>query len=210
MENRDKLACTSSVPLKWKPPPPHHFKMNIALGELWDCYYRQQWSRYGGLQRLASSLGDQLLMAAYLSLKALNFSQDIRILDLVDGYRVCKQLLALFHSKEPCPLEISDLVEPIRSFCCIDQYSSIVEFNWGIKRLILSEIKSAYEGDFIYVDQFFWKVTIENFMKGVCCSIVASRKHSGSIQLVTHLTRVLNLTSPKIMVNYQCNKANNN
>ena len=32
------------------------------------------------------------------------------------------------------------------------------------KRLILSEIKGSYEGDFIYVD-FFWKVTVENFMK---------------------------------------------
>ena len=132
MENRDKSAGTSFVPLKLKPPPPHHFKMNMALSELWDCYYRQQWSSYGGLQRPASSLGDQLRMAAYLSLKALNFSQDIRIVDLVDGYQVCKQLLALLNSKEPCLLEISDLVEPIRSFCCIDQYSSIVEFNWGI------------------------------------------------------------------------------
>ena len=30
MENRDKAAGTSSVPLKWKPQPPHHFKMNMA------------------------------------------------------------------------------------------------------------------------------------------------------------------------------------
>ena len=44
------------------------------------------------------------------------------------------------------------------------QWNSIGES----KRLILSEIKSAYEADFIYVDLFFWKVTIENFMKRVC------------------------------------------
>ena len=31
MENRDKSAGTSTIPLKWKPPPPHHFKMNMAL-----------------------------------------------------------------------------------------------------------------------------------------------------------------------------------
>ncbi|KAF3959146.1 hypothetical protein CMV_016016 [Castanea mollissima] len=86
VKNRDKSAGTTSIPLKWKPPPPHHFKMNMTLSELWDCYYRQQWSSYSGLQRSASSLSDKLRMAAYLSLKALNFNQDIRIVDLVDGY----------------------------------------------------------------------------------------------------------------------------
>ena len=31
MKRRDKSAGTSFIPLKWKPPPPHHFKMNMAL-----------------------------------------------------------------------------------------------------------------------------------------------------------------------------------
>ena len=71
------------------------------------CNYKLQWT--------ASSSGWSTWTAAYALPKALNFSRDIGIVDPVVEF-TNSLLLALLNTKEPCLLEISDLLEPIRSF----------------------------------------------------------------------------------------------
>ena len=235
MENRDKLAGTSSVPLKWKPPPTHHFKMNMALCELWvviidsngaimvacrdqlplwvinygwqPTYHWKPWTSVKILElwtwlmvvEFANSslhcLTQRSLAYWRLQIWFLIICHFIRLRRTQDVQQSCLQAFKigggksqLLHKKpalraiaylaaewaakfrdlltqqnsqlskntlmsvasrvmeemdqsdgssalDRAPIfsgEITDLVEPIRSFCCIDQYTSIVEFNWGI------------------------------------------------------------------------------